>query len=244
MSDQYEIAKTSLERILEYYTSIQSREEELGKRLSFSGAIDPANRLISLFKQLPLSPLDQLSDTELRALQHEADSSFNLLEEVKKFDPENPENNTSKRDNIINKISDKRQQTFTTIYPIISYLSARATDFSALESNARAAVQAVEDEARQIQDSLRETEGNAERILENVKRVAEEQGVSQQAVYYKNEADYHATEAENWRKWTILTAIGLGVFAVLSVFIHKIPFLTPENTYEAIQLSIIPVSID
>lgn len=76
----------------------------------------------------------------------------------------------------------------------------------------------------------------AARILEAVRKTAAERGVSQEAFYFKGEADEHQTAAETWRKYTVRMSIAVGAFGVATLFIHKIPFLSPADSFETAQL--------
>ena len=42
---------------------------------------------------------------------------------------------------------------------------------------------------------------------------------------------------------TIKVAIGLAVYAILTLFIHKIPWLTPKSIYETVQMAISKILI-
>lgn len=72
--------------------------------------------------------------------------------------------------------------------------------------------------------------------MQAVRKVAEEQGVSQQAIYFKNEADNHEKESTVWLKRTVWLTIGLTVYAAVTLFLHQIPILAPTNLYETAQL--------
>jgi hypothetical protein len=74
-------------------------------------------------------------------------------------------------------------------------------------------------------------------MLDDIRRIAAEQGVSQQSSYFKAESETHDSAAEKWQWRTIYLAIGLAVYVGLSVFLHKWSVLSPANTYEAIQLT-------
>jgi hypothetical protein len=53
----------------------------------------------------------------------------------------------------------------------------------------------------------------------------------------------HKRESDKWRKYTIRTAIALGLYAVVTMFLHKIPGLMPDSTYDSIQLAVSKVLI-
>ncbi|MEK9281155.1 hypothetical protein MTR72_16260 [Bradyrhizobium sp. ISRA442] len=72
--------------------------------------------------------------------------------------------------------------------------------------------------------------------MEDVRRVAAEQGVGFQAAYFKSEADKHDIAAGRWRFWTMLAAALVALIAGASLFVSKIDLLKPQDAYEAIQL--------
>ena len=104
-------------------------------------------------------------------------------------------------------------------------------------------MQSIEDKAKKITDALTGHESEAQRVLEEIRNVAAEEGVTQQAVHFRVESEHHETEAEKWRKKTINLSWWLGAYAVVTLFLHKIPFLVPSNTYDTVQLEISKVLI-
>ncbi len=67
--------------------------------------------------------------------------------------------------------------------------------------------------------------------------------MTKQAAHFNAEFEHHTTEANRWQGYAVKLAIGLGVFAVISLFLHKVPFLKPETMYDAVQLSISKILI-
>ena len=127
--------------------------------------------------------------------------------------------------------------------PLIAYGGTRLRDFSTIDAEARAAVQAAKDTAEQAATELKKQHEEAKKLLDDVRRIAAEQGVSQQSAYFKGESEMHELAAETWRWNAIYLAIGLGVFAALSIFVHKWSVLSPANNYEAIQLTLSKILI-
>lgn len=60
--------------------------------------------------------------------------------------------------------------------------------------------------------------------------------MSQQAIYFKEEAQTQETLADEWLTYTYRFAGALGVFAVLSLFLHKLEWIRPASYAETIQL--------
>ena len=231
-----ETATKSLERIQKFDAGTLPRDSELGVKFAFKDAVGPANRLISLFAKVPVQALPEFADQQLQILESQSAQIYNLFEQVLKFDPE-ISNAPATRDNLIQQIASQYESVFTALHPIISYAVARTVDFSRLESEGRAVVQSITDRTDAAVKALVDAEANSKQILEDVRKTAAEQGVTQQAQYFKVEADNHAALSKTWQGYTTKMAIGVASFAGLSVFIHKIPFLVPTSNYEAVQLA-------
>lgn len=233
-----EETKEALKRIQEFDAKNLSRKEELGTHFELSDAVQPAQKLIRIYQQLSLEALDDLPEAQLTQLKKQADADYNRFQQALDFEPSSDDNQnpTQKREQLINAIESAYAGAFTALHPFISYSLSKVADFKRLENDARATLQAVRDEAESITEQLSEHEKNAQQVLIDVRKVAAEQGVSQQAIYFKEEATSHNTEAEKWRWRTIYFAIGLGSYATLAVFLHKWTFLAPKDMAEAIQL--------
>lgn len=124
----------------------------------------------------------------------------------------------------------------------MAFATARSQDFSALEQDARAATQSVKDQADEILAEMNSQKTSAESILNEVRLVAAEQGVGNQARHFKEEANKHGELAKEWLRSTILSSIILAAYAIASLFIHNIPG-TMSGAYGAIQISISKVLI-
>ncbi|MGV2336860.1 MAG UNVERIFIED_CONTAM: hypothetical protein LVR18_23125 [Planctomycetaceae bacterium] len=115
---------------------------------------------------------------------------------------------------------------------MISWSAARSTDFKNLESEARAAAQDMRDRTRQLIDDLEAKQRAAEEALGEIRKVAAEQGVSQQAIHFKTEADDHRDQARRWLWGTVFCGVVLLLWAVGSLFVHKISIISPTSGYE------------
>ncbi len=242
MADKQSTAEASLKRVQDFDSSLLPRLEKLGEDYNFSEAVAPADRLISLFRQFPLQYLEDLPPDQLNQLKADADSTYNYFQEILKFDPKTGDAYNI-RNGLIGNLRSHYNSIFGRIAPLISYGSSKLRDFAKIESDARASAQAAIDEAQRVAEELKVRKQEADKILEDVRKIAAEQGVSQQSHYFKSESEIHETSAEGWRTKTTRLAIGLGVFAALSIFVHKFPFFAPANSYDAIQLGVSKVLV-
>lgn len=217
------------------------RVEELGAALNFKDAVEPATKLIGLYNQLSLDVLETLSISRMNAVKSSADGNYNQLEAILKSEPGTQK---AQRDNLIQAIHDAYDPAFEALAESISFSVRRSTDFDKLGRDARAVNQSVKDEAEKIRGQLVASKKEADSTLEAIKKVAAEQGVSQQAIYFKTEGDAHVKVAEKWLIATVAMAIVLAIYALSTLFLHKIPLLAPAgDMFANVQLSVSKVLI-
>ncbi|PLX94123.1 MAG: hypothetical protein C0621_06030 [Desulfuromonas sp.] len=235
MSEILKEAEKSVIRMQEFDPTTLARESELGTGLNFSQVVSPANKLIGFYKQISIKALGDLPDPILNQIRTQADADFSKFSQILDFVPDQ-QNPASVRQSFIDQIIAAYDPAFQKLYPFISYSASVSVDFQRMENEARALVQSVKDRADELMSELDKNKEQANQILEDVRKVAAEQGVSQQAIYFKEENEEHTTQAEEWRQITLKAAWALGIYAFLSIFFHKIPWLEPKNTMQAIQL--------
>lgn len=235
MSKELSETRDSVQRMQEFDADSLPREDALGQGLSFRAAVKPAKKLIGFYSQLSLSALDDMPDPLLTQIKKRANADFNFFQQILDFDTKQ-ENPTNVRDSLVTQITSAYPATFQALYPFISYGVSKSVDFQRMETDARAAIQSITDHANNITQQLEESREEANTVLEDVRRVAAEQGVSQQAIYFKDESEQHAESSSKWRTATIVLAIALGIYSITTLFLHKIPGLTPENNIQSAQL--------
>jgi hypothetical protein len=240
---QLDRTRNSLERIQSFDVSTLPRASDLGARLNFEEAVEPAARLVNLFRQFPIQFLGELPPNQQVTLQQQADSLFNIFDQILKFDPSQTPDSFVVRNSLIANLKGQYQPSFDALFALISYGSSRLRDFAALEREARAAVQSAADSAAQLTAELEKNKQQAERILEDVRNVAAETGVSQQAIYFQQDSNEHDQQADTWQTRTIWLAVALGIYAAISATFHKLPWLEPKSTYDAFQLGLSKVLI-
>lgn len=227
-------ARASLVRVQDFQPSSLVQKEKFGQA-SFEEAVGPAARIVELFRQLPASALELLPMNELHTVRAQADSVYHLFQQILEFDIDVGEVR-NRQTQFIDTLKASFQSHFTQVFPLISYSVARTVDFNRLEDQGRAAVQNVRDQTESLMKEIAQQQSEAARILEEVRKTAAERGVSQEAFYFKGEADGHKIAAETWQSYTIFMSVVVGLYGIATLFIHKIPILTPSNTYETAQL--------
>ena len=172
------------------------RVVELGQDINFQSAVDPAKRLVDLYKRLAANSLDDLSQTALQQLKDRANNDFSLFKQALDFKLATQSNPQSTRDSIVGQIASSYDQSFQILHPYIAYSLHRSADFQRLDSDARSTMQSISDRADEVTKNLKSHEADALRVLSEIRSVAAEEGVTQQSAHFRAEADKHESEAE------------------------------------------------
>lgn len=243
MVDVLKEATDSVTRIQEFDVGKLARTE-LGP-FNFTDAAAAAARVKALFARLPITYFSEFPNGSLEQIRESANSVWDLFQSIAAFDPTSDQVSQPRpeRDHLAQRVTEAYDQHFDRLRNHITYLASSERNFGAIEERARAAATAANDIAEQLKASLSNTEIEAKRILGEVRATAAELGVSQQAEHFKTEASDHASAAETWQRYTRNWAIGLGVYAVVSITLAKIPWLSPATPYEAVQLTVSKVLI-
>lgn len=236
--------REALVRVQAFDTTNLVREAELGKKFAMREAVAPAKKVIELFKLISPTQLEFFPDAQLTAIRDQANAFYSLLEEIESFDVEEASPNPSDaKDALIDRLGQQFQPVFNVLFPLVSFANIRSLDFAKLERDARAATQAAKDSVTASLADIEAGKQNMETLVSEARALAAEQGVSKQAIHFKTEADSHKVEADNWRRYTILTAVGLAAYAVGSLFIHHVPGLNADTPYRAVQIGISKVLV-
>ncbi len=233
--DQLKEVIEDLERVQAFEPESLIQKERLGAELSFDMAVKPAERLVTLFKKLPREAVEEFPDQQILEIQGSSKSAFHLFDQILNFNHKEADAE-GRQQNLIHQLDAAYQQHFSEIFAFISFAVARTVDFPSLAAKGRAAVQDVKDQSASLLKSLDEQKDEASKILSEVRKVAAEQGVSQQATYFKDQADAHMEEAKSWRSKTFWMALALGLYGVFAMFSHLIPGLSSDSLGVAIQI--------
>lgn len=231
-------AQKSIERMREFDIESLPRVQELGTELNFSGAVEPALRLIDLYKRLSPDSLADLPPSTLTSVKDIANRDFAILNQIVEFRTAAQNSPISTRDQLILQVVNAYDSTFNALHHVISYSLARSADFRRLDNEARSTMQSIKDRAEDIDSTLKNYETEAKRVLDEVRKIAAEQGVTQQSIHFSTEAERHESLANEWNTNTQRLAVLLAIYAMVSAMLHKIPFLSPNTAYETVQLAI------
>jgi hypothetical protein len=237
MAEELQPTRDVVKALQEFDVGTLVRESDLGAKFNFAGAVSPATKLITLFRNIPLKVLDDLPAGNLTQIRQVGEGVMGLFKRILDFTIENAQNPSQTRTQILNELPGYYDGTaFPTLFPYVSYGAARTADLGRLETEGREAIAAIGSQTAALQQEIKAGAAEAKKMLDDIRAVAAEQGVSQEAIYFKNEADRHETEAKSWRTGTIWMAIAIGVYAFLSMFSNHIPGLQPKDALESSQI--------
>lgn len=231
----YEECLDALKRVQAFDANTLGRVDDLGRQMNFIEAVKPAEALISIYKRIPESILNDFTDSQLNIIREQANADFNIFKQILDFNA-NSADAVNIRTSILKNITTRRDQLFDKLWQFIAYGVARSTDSSLLETQARSTIQGIQDQAGKLTEQLAHAKQDADNALSAIRAVASEQGVSQQAIYFKEEAQSQESLASQWLIYTYRFAGAVVAFAILSLFLHKIEWIKPSSNAEMFQL--------
>ena len=226
--------RESLDRMQKFDPKTLARVADFGNQLSFTAAVEPAERIVALYRRVPAEILSDLTDPLLQQIKSQADADFNRFKSILEFSATQG-NAAQARETLIKQIGAAYDAAFNQLWQFIAFGVARLTDSAVLENEARAVLQGIEDSSQQFNAKLAAGEQEAQRILQNIKAVAAEQGVSQQAEFFKRRADEHVEAAKEWRNYTLIASASLLALTAGSIFLHRWEWLAPDSAIEFAQ---------
>ena len=242
MSEIQSVAREAVERVQRIDPTSVARASELGP-FALSEAVEPLAALVRLFEQIPIEHIPELPEQQAKQLEDQANAVLNRVRQLDEFDPKSQENPSVKQQSLVDGLINAYPSVFTSIWHHIGYLSSRERDFAALELQARSATEAARAVGEKLKTELEDQKQTAVTILSDIKKVAAETGVSQQAIHFSSESIQQGAEAKKWETRTLIALAGVIAFGVLTIFMHRIPWISPENAYDTIQLAVSKVVI-
>lgn len=212
------------------------REAELGADLNFKVILPEAKKLIGLYKRISTELMEDIPSNLSDMITNRAKVDLNVIEQILHFRT-TIENLGDERKRLIQEIKNTYASSFKSIHTIIAYGVNIRPDLQTTQDDINEIVQGFKKNSEDIIEELANSRDEAQNIIRDLREIAAEQGVSQQAIYFKEECDSHIKQSKDWRIGTIVLASVLGLYALASFFMHKIPWiLHPETNIEVVQL--------
>jgi hypothetical protein len=236
--EQEQQSRESLQQVLgglSDFTASDLARADLPSDLSFQLGVVYFDRIIRLFKGLRDSDLADIPYNTLQMLSTNATAAFTLLQEIREFSiTKYPNSPISQRDAILNRARDLYDGWFQVVAPVVAFTVRKGVDFERLENQAKQSLGKIEEIASNCEKKLDSAVKESEAALAQVRDVAQEAGVSQHAIHFKNEAELNEKSAKPWLVTTTCLAIFtilLGIGLIIEYF-FRIPTLTPSQSVQ------------
>lgn len=219
------------------------REDVLGRDLSFSAGVPYFQRTLRLFADLAESNLDTVPHQNLQQLATIAEQALKQFESIRVFSlSQYPSNPAATRDSLITQVRDSYESYFQSIAPIIAYSVRKGTDFEKLERDARESLSRLNSIVADQEARRGAMVGEIEGTLEKVRRAAQEVGVAQHAIHFRDEANESSDSARRWLIATVVLGILTLLFGAgsLLIILFKPTDLTPSQN---IQLAVAKIIV-
>jgi len=226
--------QTVLGELAKWKASALARKE-LGSDLSFESGVVYFSRLLRLFHALDDADLSDLPYPKIASITAVANQTRDLFLNIAGFSVSKYANNPiSQRDSFINQARDSYDSVFEYVAPAVAFTIRKGTDFEKLEEQAKEVVGRIEASAEENEKTLKAARENAELVVQEVRRIAQEAGVSQHAIHFKDEADRQEESAKPWLYSTIgIAAFTVGAGSLLLLrYLWVVPTLTPSQSVQ------------
>lgn len=225
-----------LEKLSEFTSETLIQREKLGTDLHFEAGVPYFARILRLFEDVRLADLDGVPLNLLQAIKKHAHSAFDLFSRIQNFSTA-VDNPRAQRDALITEAQDNYQSYYGTIAPPLAYAGKKGTDFSELERRAKDTADRVDQILNEAKADVAKAQKEASTVLESIRNVAAESGVTQHQIHFENEAK---TEGRSAVAWLVATII-FGVFALGFAF-NSVDFFVTAPDLSLPQLAQIAIA--
>lgn len=234
--EELEAAQKALSDLQNFDAKKLARTETLGQELDFRAAVEPAERVIDLFKLILKDCLIDLPPVQLKEITTNANSTLHIFTEIENFTT-TLTNSTQVHDDLLKKVSGVYASVFPVVSKWIAYSTSRAVDFPRLDTEARAAKRSIDEKAKEMETVFKEKTEMLDGLEQEIRKQLAKQGVTKQAKFFEDEAEIHDDAADKWGTSTLRWAGVLSVTAIASLATYKLPLIAATNLPEAIQLT-------
>lgn len=243
MSDLSELADGtgSLVSIQTFDAASIARSGKLGEAFDFTPVVPVLVETIDFFRLIPKDLVPVLPEAQRRQVISHADNIWATIQGMLRFDPNSAGNPVAERQALIGQLSHQFGGAISELGAVLAYATARQRTSSGVEAELRAVVEEAKERSKEAARVERETGETVARMLSDVRGLAAEAGVSQEATHFGDQAGTHATAARTWQGYTNLMAGALVLFALITLWLGY--SFEPKNAYQAVQVGLSKVLI-
>lgn len=233
MEDDYKTRRKNLHgqirQLLDFRSVDLVRREELGAEFSFEDQVPLFQRTLDLFAMLENVDLSAVSDpiiNNLSTIVGQAHTKFQALWTFSaKAIPTNPE---TSRQHLIKEMTDAYEQYYNAISPVVAFCSSTDKARSQLSEQAKSIVDDLTVTLASTSQLYTETKEEADRLIESIRALTLEAGITGRAAHFAAEAEHHRRRAIGWLLATIL----IGVATVGGALYSFLSYLNTDEVFK------------
>ena len=193
------------------------RSNDLGQA-NFRGAVPALDQTIGIFRELRSSDLRVFPLPVLRQITGRAEAALATFQAMRDFSLEGQTDVMAARDQLVARAETEYDEHFQVLEPHINYLLVKQTDFAAMESQARSAMDRLEEFTREKQEEQERIRQEMEDTLQTVKAAAAEAGVGQQSIVFGEQSGKDSERAAQWLKVSVLLGVVSVAYVIATLF--------------------------
>ena len=191
------------------------RLQDLGRQVNFEDhrvLFDEVLRFSSICANLPWEMITTNQQNSVLSLSQTLD---NHVKEIREFSLTSGGNPADEKDARASRLQAGLDSLKDHVIPSIGYLSWSSTNWENYRHELSEVVRNTKETAQQLTRDMEEDRRQAGQVLTAIREAAAEQGVSQEAMTFREAADRYATSARRW----LWAAIGAAVITVITGFV-------------------------
>lgn len=201
--NQVESARDIINEISTFDPESLKRSEDFGKLYTFETIIPHAKIAIDHVSRINTESLDSLSEHTLDEIIRKCTDIRSLIDQIKTFDPkDNLQEAELQHSKLLTRATRDLKKLPHELLPIVAYTS---TDINSLAHHLAEASQTK----RKIEENLKQSDS----ILESIKGVSAETGVSSQANFYGEDASSYILFSRIWLGVSIASGLVIALLA-------------------------------
>ncbi len=210
--------KTAIESQIKEILNINREElyenDRLGK-LSFGRNEEEKKDfelMFEIFEDIQKCNLNRIPSENLNTISSWAVFFKDYIDRALKIDIESTADIQNEKNAIVSKIRSQYSHCFNELAPIISFSTKLGTDLKEAKKYSDKLIKEIQDNAKEFQKQLEKNKTESNKIIDSMRTIAAEAGVSQNSIYYSNAEKKHAALAKKWLNFSI------GTFSVLLAY--------------------------
>ena len=241
MDEEHKKLLDEVNKHIEFMQSFDSESiarKDLGLQLNFEEVVPVVQRLVNLYRCLSLATVEELTVSQIEKIKHHTLGIRKYISGIMNFNLSNISGNPmEQRRNIIRilrQMHSRAFEDFLICYDAIRKINPQSFDniISVTKENIEEEIKKLKKEIESFQNEMTDLKKEGEDVLNSIRNTAAEHGVSQQATFFKEEADGHEVRADKWRNGVWITAGSLVAFAMFSLFLPTFYWLENVGTVQ------------